>query len=344
MTKPSNKVPYYTINCRSTRSPKPVNGMRLMVMNNRVLSRPLALQSAVGSRHRPRRLVQRCCISTVSEASFPLDDEDFTKDSTKNVHAWLVDVLRPTFQSQQPLLIRSAVSQAPAIHLWQSWDYWRDTVGHEMAKVEIGGSYAKNAEKETSQAEIPVEGYLQYLELFEERHGKTLSSDARGCPPPKQEEMVYMAQNDLFQALYKDIIVPEFCQDESNLVGLGRLYSVMLWLGPHGSVSPLHNDPLDNLLVQYVGRKRILLYPPNTQVYAGHNGHQSNTSPIEPPEAADSNEEERDEYNKQHFPLFDPDIGIACEIGPGDILYIPSKWYHHVRSLDMSASVNIWWR
>jgi len=69
----------------------------------------------------------------------------------------------------------------------------------------------------------------------------------------------------------------------------------------------LHYDPLDNLLIQFVGRKRILLYPPSKsssssfiedhdifsqeaygkseQVsswhYAGYNKTQYNTSPID---------------------------------------------------------------
>ena len=27
----------------------------------------------------------------------------------------------------------------------------------------------------------------------------------------------------------------------------------------------------------------------------------------------------------------------------GDMLYIPPKWWHHVRSLDVSFSVSFWW-
>ena len=29
---------------------------------------------------------------------------------------------------------------------------------------------------------------------------------------------------------------------------------------------------------------------------------------------------------------------------PGDVLFIPAKWWHAVRSLDTSISVNAWWR
>lgn len=249
--------------------------------------------------------------------------------------AWLGTVMSKPFQEQQPLVVRGAVSDTPAIDAWKSWDYWQETVGHEIAQVEIGGSYANTSAEQdegSSRAEIPVEAYLQYLKLFEERFGRANSNSNE--PAPKPEEMVYMAQNDLFSSLYKDIMIPEFCQEESSyMIGLGRLYSVMLWLGPRQCVSPLHNDPLDNFLMQFVGRKKLLLFPLNTQVYAGHEGQQPNTSPIEPLT-----------FDKERYPLFDPTLGMTCEIGPGDALFIPSKWWHYAQSLETSASVNVWWR
>mmetsp|Transcript_18991 Transcript_18991/g.47040 ORF Transcript_18991/g.47040 Transcript_18991/m.47040 type:complete len:300 (-) Transcript_18991:357-1256(-) len=299
-------------------------------MRSRILAQTCKIPSGISKRRiRFDWKIQKRCQSSITEVSISGSGSSFNDQ--------LVSELQPNFERQEPLLLRGVVSEAPAIELWTSLEYWQSSVGQEMAKVEIGGSYASTggSDGESSTAEIPVEGYLQYLKLFEERHGKSVST--ADMESPTAEEMVYMAQNDLFPELYKDIILPEFCQDESNRVGIGRLYSVMLWLGPHSSVSPLHNDPLDNLFMQYVGRKTVLLFPPDTQVYAGHNGQQSNTSPIEP-------EPENQALNQQQYPLFDQTTGIACEVGPGDALYVPSKWYHYVKSLDISASVNIWWR
>jgi ribosomal protein L16 Arg81 hydroxylase len=34
---------------------------------------------------------------------------------------------------------------------------------------------------------------------------------------------------------------------------------------------------------------------------------------------------------------------IELFVEPGDALYIPSRWWHQVRSLDLSVSFNIWW-
>jgi lysine-specific demethylase 8 len=225
--------------------------------------------------------------------------------------------------------------------LWPSLDYWRETVGEDVfAKVEIGGSYGSD---EMERAEIPMQGYLQYLELFEERHGRTGSTTNTTTTIPTTEELVYLSQNDLFPSLYKDVNIPDFCSnedDDQKSVGHGRLYNVMLWLGPRGCVSPLHYDPLDNCLMQYVGRKNVYLYAPGTHLYAGHEGQQSNTSPINP--------EDDDEMNKERYPLFYQQeqevVAFDCVLTPGDLLYVPSKWWHFVRSLETSASVNVWWR
>jgi hypothetical protein len=34
---------------------------------------------------------------------------------------------------------------------------------------------------------------------------------------------------------------------------------------------------------------------------------------------------------------------IEVVLGPGDAMYLPSRWWHQVRSLDLSLSVNFWW-
>ena len=33
-----------------------------------------------------------------------------------------------------------------------------------------------------------------------------------------------------------------------------------------------------------------------------------------------------------------------CVLEPGEMLYIPPRWWHYVRALDASASVSFWWR
>jgi hypothetical protein len=34
---------------------------------------------------------------------------------------------------------------------------------------------------------------------------------------------------------------------------------------------------------------------------------------------------------------------VVAELAPGDAIYIPRRWWHHVRTLVSSVSVNLWW-
>ena len=58
----------------------------------------------------------------------------------------------------------------------------------------------------------------------------------------------YLAQHSLLDqvpALAADICTPDYCS-----LGEGRLHAVNAWLGPAGTVTPLHYDPHHNLLAQ----------------------------------------------------------------------------------------------
>ena len=267
--------------------------------------------------------------------------------SSKSTQTEIANALRPHFEAQSPVLLKSPNVNSDALHSWESLEYLRKTVGDdEPCLVEIGGSYSNS---NVERPEIMFGDYIQYMTMFQELYGDGAVAD----DDPKANELVYLAQNDLFSPLHKDFQLPELCSNASFNVGNGSLYSTMLWFGPRGCISPLHFDPLDNLLMQFVGRKRVILFPRTDGVvsgedekslstwhYAGHDGQQYNTSPVD---IANPDIEK--------YPLFAeaPD-GIECLLEPGDILYIPEKWWHHVTSLETAksvqycVSVNAWWR
>ncbi len=50
-----------------------------------------------------------------------------------------------------------------------------------------------------------------------------------------------------------------------------------------------------------------------------------------------------DEPDAQRFPAFSSLQHYDCILEPGDMLYIPPKWWHYVKSLSVSFSVSFWW-
>ena len=42
----------------------------------------------------------------------------------------------------------------------------------------------------------------------------------------------------------------------------------------------------------------------------------------------------------ERFPLFERATAYECVIGPGDALFIPPDWWHHVRGLEKSITMS----
>jgi len=107
------------------------------------------------------------------------------------------------------------------------------------------------------------------------------------------------------------------------------------WLGPAGTVTPLHADYDDNIFVQIWGSKRIFLAPPHHDVFLYPK--EANAllfgSPFDP---------EAPDYER--FPLARQAALLELTVQAGDLLYVPAGWYHQVRSLAFSLSSNRWSR
>ena len=107
------------------------------------------------------------------------------------------------------------------------------------------------------------------------------------------------------------------------------------WLGPEGTVTPLHCDYDDNIFAQIWGTKRIFLAPPHHDefLYPKEANAILFGSPFDP---------EAPDFEK--FPLARQAAIVECIVNPGDMLYVPAGWYHQVRALTFSLSSNRWAR
>lgn len=107
------------------------------------------------------------------------------------------------------------------------------------------------------------------------------------------------------------------------------------WIGPAGTVTPLHSDFDDNIFAQVWGMKRIFLSPPHHDefLYTREANPVLFGSPVDP-EAPDFD----------RYPLARQATMIEVIVQPGDMLYVPAGWYHQVRALTFSLSSNRWAR
>jgi lysine-specific demethylase 8 len=120
---------------------------------------------------------------------------------------------------------------------------------------------------------------------------------------------------------------------------LGRLFTMkpFMWTGGAGALTVLHFDRVHNLYVQFAGRKRWLLFPPAASrlLYWPCEQLPGALLQFSPVDA------ERPDLDR--YPLFKAATPLVAEVGPGDVLFVPTGWWHQVRSLTLSLALNYFW-
>jgi lysine-specific demethylase 8 len=223
--------------------------------------------------------------------------------------------------SQEPVVITDAIGHWSALRKWSDPNYLVSVAGKRLVPVETGGRYTADEWRQE----------LMTLRDMVARFGPNPpDEDVDGCEGV--EAAVYLAQHDLFSQipeLADDISVPDYC----CCVGSGDPPEVNAWFGPAGTVSPLHFDRYHNLLCQVVGRKRVLMFAPSDshRLYAHTDPLLHNTSRVDAVEP-----------DLEAFPLFAEATRFECVLLPGEMLYIPPRWWHHVTALSLSFSVSHW--
>ncbi|HEY7789135.1 MAG TPA: cupin-like domain-containing protein [Vicinamibacterales bacterium] len=225
----------------------------------------------------------------------------------------------------QPLVVTGAMEQWPALRLWD-YAYLRD------AEVKNGSPLPVFHASRRGMPMRPLEQWLPLSEIVERLW------NTRPADPFPEGSLFYAKQRGLqdFPGLLRDVRRPLFYPD--------HLVEVNLWLGGAGCSSPLHFDYVDNLMCQVRGERRVLLYAPGQgralyPAYALREPTDESTPPhfslVGNPHTADP----------AAFPRF-ADVRPAHDLrlGPGEMLYIPPYWWHHVEITDGPAvQVNFWY-
>lgn len=112
-----------------------------------------------------------------------------------------------------------------------------------------------------------------------------------------------------------------------------------LWVGNATTVSA-HFDLSDNIAVVAAGRRRFTLFPPDqaANLYVGPLDHTPAGQPISTVDIVAPDLERHPRYAEALK------TARVAELEPGDAIYIPSPWWHHVRARGhVNVLVNYWW-
>jgi len=99
-----------------------------------------------------------------------------------------------------------------------------------------------------------------------------------------------------------------------------------LWIGPKGTITPWHHDLTNNLLLQIAGTKRVRLVSSNDTPLMRNSRHcfsDWKTDDLPPGPAAPGR----------------PQV-LECDIGPGEMLFLPVGWWHHVEACDITIGMS----
>ncbi|HVR58215.1 MAG TPA: cupin-like domain-containing protein [Pseudolabrys sp.] len=112
-----------------------------------------------------------------------------------------------------------------------------------------------------------------------------------------------------------------------------------IWIG-NRTIASCHYDAPNNIACCVVGRRRFTVFPPE-QIFNLYPG------PLDPTpggQAISLVDFAAPDFDK--FPRFRAaiDAGQVAEVEPGDAVFIPSMWWHHVQGLSpFNTLVNYWW-
>jgi hypothetical protein len=106
---------------------------------------------------------------------------------------------------------------------------------------------------------------------------------------------------------------------ERNRMGDG-----FFWMGPRGTITPWHHDLTQNFLLQIEGRKKVTL-----------------ASPAETPRMQNHHHCFSRWGTRADFEgVAGAPATTSLILGPGEILFIPVGWWHHVEALDRTIGMS----
>ncbi|MFO7029225.1 hypothetical protein B9T07_03990 [Limnospira fusiformis CCALA 023] len=242
-------------------------------------------------------------LASLSEVSPSIDRKPWVSRS---------EFLESYYSQNTPLILTDIMKNWRALELWTP-EYLKQNYGQATVEIQAG-----------READPDYEINLQ-------RHQKTVlfADYIDSVVSGKQTNDYYMVANNRnldrpeLKGLLNDLEIFTEYLDPTQTSGC-----IFFWYGPAGTVTPLHHDPVNLLLAQVSGRKLVRMIPPyQTPFLYNYIGVFSQVD-LENPD-----------YQK--YPLFQNVRPMEFILEPGEVIFIPVGWWHHVRSLEPSISVSM---
>lgn len=245
--------------------------------------------------------------------------------------------------SNKPVLINNAVSQWPALQRWNS-DYLRKKIGQREVTVAVTPNGYADAITDgkfvmPEQRLMKMEQFLDKLEVPEGVNGIFYVQ--------KQNSNL----TDEFLSIMGD--VEEEITWGSEAFGKSP-DAVNFWMGDKRAVTSMHRDHYENLYCVVKGWKKFILIPPTDLPFVPYETYQA--AVFRELENGDFVIDDDLETGKvpwvavdplnpdfERYPQYRNATPVEVTVHAGQMLYLPSLWFHHVQQSHGCIAVNYWY-
>jgi len=223
------------------------------------------------------------------------------------------EFLERYYAANRPVVLAGEAADWPALARWTP-DYLRAAVGERSIEFQAERTQAETFEidKDAHRRQAPFSAFMDRIS----RPGAGNEAYITAYNSPRNAEALSVLHSDLGR-------LDRFLDPQ------GPTPHGMMWIGPAGTVTPLHHDLTNNLIAQIVGRKRVRLAP-SAEVGKLYN-HRHVFSEIGDLEATG--------VDPALYPRLEGLRSYEVLLGPGDVLFMPVAWWHQVTSLDFSVTI-----
>ena len=221
------------------------------------------------------------------------------------------DFKKKYYDTKTPLIITGMAKEWPAYKKW-NWDYFIDTVGEQ----EVG---VYNNVKSDSYTPInTADAYMKFGDYLKKVKAGPL--DLR----------IFLFN--IFQ--HAPQVTKDFTWPDAYMKGFVKKYP-MLFVGGEGSVTHMHFDiDMSHILhTQFIGRKRVLLFPHEEQ-------YKLYRKPWEVLSLANY-ANYKDGFDYENFPAVKLAQGYEVILEHGDTLFMPAGFWHHMEYIDSGFAMSL---
>ncbi|KAJ3304881.1 hypothetical protein HDV03_002263 [Kappamyces sp. JEL0829] len=254
--------------------------------------------------------------------------------------------LRDYVARNTPLVVRGGCSHWPAIEKWRHRDYLLAACPGEIT-VALTLDGRADAVHESGSFVLPLERRMKLQEFYR-------LLDRANQHSSQQTPIPYIQRQN--SSLTEEL--PSLCGDVSppfpwaSQVFGGEADAINVWIGGSRSTSSLHKDPYENLYGVVTGAKTFVLIPPHSTPWLYRRFYpvsqlDSELQPrlLDPPQQTPWIPLDPDSPSVlDDFPQFANAVSLRVTLYPGDVLYLPSLWYHQVGQIGPETiAVNYWY-